>query len=244
MKEDIEVFEAEEALGELERQVERSGMFMHASLDRIVGRVSGTETFVTQLVDLLRSKGILTAEDVGETAPDAGEDTGEDHGEASIAEEEPETSPTPQRITWPSIAFRTAGQDPPPPVAVNCGERMHICHAVCCKLNFALSPEEIDAGKVKWDLGFPYIIRHNAHGYCVHNDMQTGACKAYADRPGVCRSYSCANDSRIWKDFATMELNHEWLDENLVNHNRIRFGTDAPTMLNTPSAELEDEPPA
>jgi Fe-S-cluster containining protein len=99
---------------------------------------------------------------------------------------------------------------------------MHICHAVCCKLNFALTAEEVDAGKVKWDLGFPYIVRHDADGLCTHNDRATGGCGVYADRPGICRRYSCANDRRIWKDFEKMELNSEWLDEHLSEPTRIR----------------------
>jgi hypothetical protein len=52
----------------------------------------------------------------------------------------------------------------------------------------------------------------------------------YADRPGVCRHYSCANDERIWKDFENMELNHEWLDANLGDAPRIRLRLDLPLM--------------
>ena len=35
------------------------------------------------------------------------------------------------------------------------------------------------------------------------------------DRPSVCRSYTCADDDRIWKDFDAMELNHEFIDAKL-----------------------------
>jgi Fe-S-cluster containining protein len=97
---------------------------------------------------------------------------------------------------------------------------MPICNAVCCKLHFALSQGEVESGKVKWDLGQPYYIRHETNGFCSHNDRQTGGCSIYADRPGVCRKYSCANDERIWKDFDNMELNREWLDANLNRASR------------------------
>ena len=43
----------------------------------------------------------------------------------------------------------------------------------------------------------------------------------YENRPSVCKKYSCANDKRIWKDFEKMEIDREWIDENLK---RKEFG--------------------
>jgi Fe-S-cluster containining protein len=139
-------------------------------------------------------------------------------------------SDTHAKVNWPGIAFRVDPEEPAPPVQVNCAERMHVCHAVCCKLNFALTPEEVEAGKVKWDLGFPYLIRHASNGYCCHNDTATGRCTVYADRPGVCHRYSCANDKRIWKDFDNMVLNEEWIRANLSNQTRITVRAGLPLM--------------
>ena len=102
---------------------------------------------------------------------------------------------------------------PGPPV--DCAARMHVCHAVCCKLRFALSADEIEAGRVRWDLGRPYMIRHEADGFCTHNDRACGSCRVYAHRPTPCRTYSCVGDTRIWKDFERMELNTEWIAANL-----------------------------
>jgi Fe-S-cluster containining protein len=147
------------------------------------------------------------------------------HGDAELSE-----SGTQARVTWPGIAFRVDPDNPAPSVAVNCDERMHVCHAVCCKLNFALTPEEVDGGNVKWDLGFPYMIRHGANGYCSHNDTATGRCTNYANRPGVCHRYSCANDPRIWKDFDNMVLNEDWIRANLANQSRIVVGKSLPLM--------------
>jgi Fe-S-cluster containining protein len=86
-----------------------------------------------------------------------------------------------------------------------------VCKAVCCTLPFPLSADEVEAGDVRWDLGHPYVIRHSAEGYCVHNDRATGGCGVYGKRPGVCRGYSCADDTRIWADFDNMVLNEEFL---------------------------------
>ena len=65
--------------------------------------------------------------------------------------------------------------------------------------------------------GLEYVdfIRHEVDGYCTHHHRAGGGCGIYANRPGVCRRYSCANDSRIWKDFDQMELNTEWIAANL-----------------------------
>jgi Fe-S-cluster containining protein len=254
--------EQPDALQQLERQVERGSFFMQASLDEIAGRTSGVEGFVIELVEVLRAKGVLADDDLrrpgSDTAPAvdtaAGADTAPEVGSAPEVDTAPEAGPAeepeelgppdavagatpPPPPHWPGIALRVEGEQLAPPAQVNCAERMHICHAVCCKLNFALTAEEVDAGKVKWDLGFPYIIRHDADGLCTHNDRATGGCGVYADRPGICRRYSCANDRRIWKDFERMELNSEWLDEHVSEPTRIRLRMDLPLMQAT-------EPPA
>jgi Fe-S-cluster containining protein len=231
--------EQPDALQQLERQVERGSFFMQASLDEIAGRTSGVEGFVVELVEVLRAKGVLADDDLRPSTDAASE--GDTASEVGAVEEVKELgppdavagAPPPQPPQWPGIALRVEGEELAPPARVNCAERMHICHAVCCKLNFALTAEEVDAGKVKWDLGFPYIVRHDADGLCTHNDRATGGCGVYADRPGICRRYSCANDRRIWKDFERMELNSEWLDEHVSEPTRIRLRMDLPLMQTT-----------
>lgn len=219
----------DEVLEELERQVERGSMFTQASLDRIVSRMQDTESFVNELVDVLRARGVLQDEDLSEPVPD-GEFPGPkvEALEGQVVDvtgwDDPD-SPVGSLLAgqWPSIAYRLESADIPNGPPVNCAERMHVCHAVCCKLNFALTLGEVDAGKVKWDLGYPFLLRHNAEGKCVHNDKETGGCRVYEDRPGVCRRYSCVNDKRIWKDFDNMVLNDIWLEANLADPARIRL---------------------
>jgi Fe-S-cluster containining protein len=193
--------EAQDAvLSNLERQVERSSFFTHTALGRTAMRLGEVESFVYGLTDLLLAKGVLSSDEVTAAVQDVRQ-------EVASKGEIPEPGVA-LRIDEPEAAQR-------PVVQVNCAARMHICHAICCQLDFALTSAEVESGKVKWDLGRPYFIRHEAHGFCTHNDRRTGGCSVYADRPVVCRSYSCANDTRIWKDFDKMELNVEWLTENL-----------------------------
>lgn len=236
--------------GRLERQVERGSLFTQAAMDRVSVRLQETETFVMGLAQLLHAKGILSGEDLeevegpgdpqgnagGPPAQDRGEVSPEEIDEGSDVREggepeggEPEGGQA-SPYGWPSVALAVDPAEGPPPVEVNCAERMHICHAVCCKLNFALTAQDIDTGKVKWDLGFPFMIRHEEDGYCTHLERGSGACGVYADRPGVCRRFSCANDARIWSDFEKMELNHEFLDEYVSGEHRIRIRSSLPMM--------------
>ena len=82
---------------------------------------------------------------------------------------------------------------------IPCEELLPICRAACCSLTFYLSHQDLDEGTVRWDYKRPYFIRRKADGTCFHLD---GAkCSVYECRPGVCRSFDCRNDSRIWKDY-------------------------------------------
>lgn len=215
----------DDGVSQLDRQLVRSSHFTQAVLDKLQGRIARTEEAVEALHGLLEAVGLIAAEeDVEELAPDEpaiASDDGDGDGDATS---------TAMHGRWPGVAFRTEPTDPEEPEPVDCAARMHVCHAVCCKLNFALTPDEVEAGTTKWDLGFPYLIRHEANGYCTHNDTATGHCGNYADRPGVCRRYSCVGDTRIWNDFEAMELNEEWIRQNLENQGRILVRPSLPIM--------------
>jgi Fe-S-cluster containining protein len=187
-------------VSDLERQVERGSLFTHTALSTLAQRTYESESLVLGLVDVLIAEGLV------------------EEGAVADAAEAVRTSLDARGETvGPGLALR---MDPPGQegavAEVDCAARMHVCHAVCCKLSFALSAPEVEAGKVRWDLGQPYLIRHEEDGLCTHCDRATGACGVYADRPQTCKGYSCAGDKRIWNDFDKMELNHEWIDEHLV----------------------------
>lgn len=184
-------------LAALERQVERSSFFTHTLVSQFADRVNELEPMLYGLIDRLIARGVVTEDEVL-AAGTASRDELAERGEAMN----------------PGLAVRV-DDAAATPVAVDCDRRMPICHAVCCRLSFALTVEEIESGTVRWDLGQPYYIRHEADGRCTHIDRASGGCSIYERRPQVCRTYSCAGDTRIWKDFDRMVLNQEWLDDNL-----------------------------
>lgn len=187
-------------VSQLERQLEHSSYYNQTVLSQYANRINELESFVYGLTDMLIEKKELNTEEL-QSAVEKTRNEMKENGETLHA----------------GIALRMDGAHAATDhfVPVNCNERMHICKAICCKLSFALSASEIDSGKVKWDLGRPYFIRHEKNGYCTHLNENKKCCTVYNDRPKVCSGYSCAKDERIWKDFENMILNEEWLEANL-----------------------------
>lgn len=192
----------------LEHQVERGNLFTHTALSRQSARINEIESFLYAVIDMLTIKGITPPGELTEAVKRVREEM--------IASEE---------VSNPGISLRIDGPDEKDFIPVNCGERLHICKAVCCKLDFALSAKEIESGKIKWDLGRPYFIRHDPKScYCSHIQPGILKCNVYDHRPSVCKKYSCAKDERIWNDFEKMELNHNWINENILEL-KLKFGS-------------------
>jgi Fe-S-cluster containining protein len=180
-------------------------MFTQAVFQKSFTRLSLVEAVVREMVDALVARGVVAEEDLP--------------GARSALQETvapPETGPdTLAALPWPAVAVRVDPTEPTEPEPVDCAARLPVCQAVCCRLKFALSQEEVERGRVKWDIGHPYVIRQDSSGYCCHNDGPTRSCSVYEDRPHLCRRYSCRGDSRIWTDFDGMVLNTEWITEHL-----------------------------
>lgn len=84
---------------------------------------------------------------------------------------------------------------------IDCASIIPICKARCCRLSVFCSAQDLDEGVVKWDYSKPYQIRKRDDGYCVHSETETRRCGIYDKRPGICRTYDCRDDRRIWRDF-------------------------------------------
>ena len=175
---------------ELERQVERGNLFAHAALTEQASRSNKIEAVVNALADLLVRLDVIEPSELVAAVEATRKWIAQAGLEASV-----------------DVAIRTDGTAPPLPAeAIDCEARLPHCKAVCCRLRFALTVEEIEHGPVKWDLGRPYYNRHGADGYCHRCASGTHECTV------SCRQYDCSSDPRIWKDFAAIEINQEWID--------------------------------
>jgi Fe-S-cluster containining protein len=212
-----------ETAQEIERQVERGSMFTHTAIGRNALRLGEAETFLYGLIDVLMAKGLIDSRELQAATEQVRNQLAHD-GDVPNA--------------GVSLRIDALEETQHPAKKVNCAERMHICKAICCKLDFALTAEEVEAGDVKWDLGRPYCIRHCPQGFCVHNDRGTGNCSAYDHRPMICRTYSFAKDIRIWKNFENMELNEKWLAENFSTGSHPILMS---AMMQTVEAAVTDE---
>jgi Fe-S-cluster containining protein len=199
-------------LRDLERQVERGTLFAHAALTEQASRSNKIEAVVNALADLLVRQGVVEPDELVATIEATRKGIADAGLHASV-----------------DVAIRTDGTAPPVPAdAIDCEARLPYCKAVCCRLRFALTVEEIEHGPVKWDLGRPYFNRHSEHGYCHRIDEETLGCTVYEQRPLPCRQYDCSRDPRIWKDFAAYEINQEWIDAHVVaEHSPIELFMDA-----------------
>lgn len=43
---------------------------------------------------------------------------------------------------------------------VDCESRLDTCKALCCKLPFTLSKQDVKEGIIRWEFGKPYLIAH------------------------------------------------------------------------------------
>ena len=184
---------------ELARQADRMSIFYHGALSKHAQRINKMEAIMNGLIEELNRTKAIELKRLEETVNRVRDEIMARKAQLFVG-----------------VSIR-AKEDLATFVApeINCEERLHICKAACCKLNYVLSMEEIESGKIKWDLGMPYYIRQDEDGYCVHMDKDKMCCTIYEERPLVCRKYSCKNDGRIWKDFDNMILNEEWTEAKL-----------------------------
>jgi len=180
---------------ELHRQLERGALFTHSALTNLSARINESDSFLYAIIDLMVQKGVMATEEI-----------------ETFVQEVRRESIEKQETAHPNLSMRSDIEGDNDYTPVNCEERWPVCKAICCKLDFALNAEEIEAGHVRWDMGRPYFIRHEQNGFCTHLNTVTKGCGVYGHRPGVCKKYSCAKDTRIWKDFEKMELNEEWIN--------------------------------
>jgi hypothetical protein len=192
-----------EALAELHGEIAGGLLYTHHRANTNTSKTLEVAAFAYALIELLIEKGLLTEEELNERKRQVATRLAEkfrDNG-MGVVRQEPEYD-----------KYNLDGS-----VQIDCESRLPFCQAACCRLQFALSRQDVEEGVLTWDFARPYMIKQSQDGYCVHLDRQGCRCSVYAHRPVPCRAYDCRNDQRIWVDFERKIVNPE-LDK-LFQHN-------------------------
>ncbi len=170
-------------------------LYAHSRANTNTSKTLEVTAFAYALIELLTEKGVITLEELDERKRMVGERLLEKFTARGMGV-------TLTKDDQDKYSYQSEAQ-------IDCENRVHLCQAACCRLRFALTVQDLEEGIVKWDLAHPYMIRHNANGYCHHLDFQSYRCGLYESRPVVCRSYDCRQDERIWLDFEEKVINPE-----------------------------------
>ncbi len=178
---------------ELRQEVAHGLFYTHMRLSQGTNKTLEASAFLYSLVELLNEKGLVTIQELDERKKTVGGRLAEQFKQNGLGVmlQDPEED----KYTFKGEA------------KIDCENRVHLCHASCCRLRFALSKQDVYEGVVKWDLGHPYMIAHDKDGYCTHMERGTCRCTIRDQRPVPCRGYDCRNDKRIWLDFENKIVN-------------------------------------
>ena len=179
--------------GETREEVAAGLRYAHFRADANTGKLLEVASFLYAAIDLLSKKGLLDITELDERKKAAAAQLMEKFAERGmgVVYQKPEQD----KYTFAEEA------------KIDCGNRLHLCKAACCKLRFALSKQDVEEGIVHWDFSAPYVIARGENGYCQHLDQERKCCSVYAHRPIPCRGYDCRNDKRIWLDFENHVIN-------------------------------------
>jgi len=167
-------------------------LYSYRQLDTNALKIYEVSASIYSLIELLVSKGIISAEELDERKKAVQERLKDSFKEAGIG-----------------VRVQNVGVDKyclKGETAIDCEKRLPICRAACCTLAFALSLQDVREG-IRWSLGKPFMNVREEDGYCVNLERDTHRCRIYEQRPAVCRQYDCRNDRRIWLDFDAMTIN-------------------------------------
>jgi Fe-S-cluster containining protein len=178
---------------EFRQEIAEGLRYTHFRADANTGKLLEIASFLYAAIDLLSEKGLLDIAELDKRKQQAAANLKEKFSDRGmgVVYQKPEAD---------KYAF-TDG------VAIDCENRLHLCHAACCKLPFALSRQDVEEGIVRWEFSTPYLIAHSKDGYCQHLDRENKCCSIYTHRPLPCRGYDCRNDQRIWLDFENGVVN-------------------------------------
>ena len=157
-------------------------VYTHTRINDNTKKTLESTSFLYALIELLEDKGIITIEELDERKKQIAERLVKKFKESGLGlmYQDPE---------FDKYNFEHTA-------CIDCQDRMDVCKAVCCKLPFALSKQDVDEGIIQWNFSRPYIIAHNGDGYCSHLDKETYECAVHEHRPVPCRGFDCKDNKR------------------------------------------------
>jgi Fe-S-cluster containining protein len=176
-------------------------LYTHARLTYNIQHTLKNASFLYALIELLDEKKILTIEELEERKKKTAEQLIQKFEDSRIGllYQEPEED---------KYTFK-------PKHAIHCESRLPACRAICCKIPFALSKQDVEERAIRWEFGRPYLIAHDGEGYCVHLDKKSYRCNAYKQRPVPCRGFHCRDNERwpVWQDYENRIMNPDFLKQ-------------------------------
>lgn len=174
---------------DLRKELARGLEYTHGRANTNTKKLLEVASFSYSVIELLAEKGILSIDEVDERKRVVAERLGVKFREAGmgVVRAEPELD---------KYAFEGTVE------GIDCENRIDVCRAACCRLELALSRQDVEEGVIEWEFSRPYLIKRAGDGYCTHLDRSGGCrCGVYRHRPVPCRAYDCRKDTRIWADY-------------------------------------------
>ncbi len=183
------------------QEVTKGLLYNHIRINLITAKNIEVSSFLYALIEILNEKGLLTIEELDERKKEVAERLVKKFVESGMGlmYQDPEED----KYAFENESF------------VDCRSRLHACRAICCKLPFALSRQDVNEGIVRWEFGKPYLIAHGEDGYCVHLDRTTFQCAVREHRPVPCRGFGCQDNDRwhVWADYDKMILDPGFIEQ-------------------------------
>ena len=181
-------------------------LYTHTRINDNTKKILESTSFLYGLIELLSERGILSIEELDDRKRQVAERLVRKFTESGLGlmYQDPE---------YDKYAIEHASE-------VDCERRVPICRAACCRIPFALSKQDVEEGIIRWEFGRPYLIAHDAQGYCVHLDREAYRCTAYDHRPVPCRGFNCSNGDKwkVWLEYEGLLMNPEF-EEQIVECN-------------------------
>ena len=176
-------------------------LYTHTRINANTSKNLESTSFLYALIELLNEKGFITIEELDERKKAIAQRLVAKFTESGLGlmYQDPE---------YDKYTFKEERE-------LDCGDCTKVCRAVCCKLPFALSRQDVDEGIIRWEFGRPYLIAHDPDGYCVHLDRETCKCAVHEHRPVPCRGFDCKGNEKwkVWLDHERKIINHELVEK-------------------------------